>query len=373
MLREIEDNPLVRALSEALSGLDVYLVGGVVRDALLGKPCLDVDAVLVPKADPPGEFKRALSLLEKRFGIRGIKSQFFTGKFSLGEGEVDLALARTEEYPEPGSLPAVRPAFSLEEDLRRRDFTVNAIALSMSGQMIDPLGGEDDLRARVLRVIYRGSFKDDPTRALRAIRYRYQLGFSYARETEEEFALARKHMASVSFERIKHELERSSERPERMKIWPEMVQRGLLRGKIPSIGVLEALSERVGFTADSWVMFYGLISEDIPVGLTRKERGILSHIIANKLKEFSCLSEAHEALRKAPDEAILVLGVLNPLLEDYRKMRPVAKPLIKAEEMEEMGFVGAKLGRAILELEKARLEGKLKTRAEEADFLRGLS
>ncbi len=373
MLEALENNPLATRAVEALAGLEVYFVGGIVRDALLGIPCLDVDLVLVPETpDPRRELKDAIARLAKAFAVKATRSQFLTGKIVLDNGEIDIALARKEDYPEPGSLPVVSPATSLEEDLKRRDFTANAIAVSITGELFDPLGGIRDTRERLLRVIYRGSFRDDPTRALRAIRYRHQLGFSYSPETKEEFALAREHLPAVSFERVKHELSRSSERPERAKIWLEMVEKGLVGERTAERGVLQKLSERAGLSPDSWVMFYGMVSGNVPPGLTRAERKILACIMLNAGREFKGLGEAHEALRTAPEEALIALGVLNPLIEDYRRKRPTAKPLTSTEEMKAMGFSGKNLGRAILALEKARLEGKPKTREDETGFLKGL-
>ncbi len=371
MLEALENNPLAMRAAEALAGLEVYFVGGIVRDALLGRPCLDIDLLLVPGTrDPRRELRNATARLEKAFGKRAKRSQFMTGKILLDQGEIDIALARVEEYPEPGSLPVVRPATSIGEDLRRRDFTANAVAMTMKGQLVDPLGGIRDIRDRLLRVIYKGSFRDDPTRALRAIRYRHQLGFSYSRETEEEFALARKHLAAVSFERIKHELARSSERPERPGIWLEMVEKGLVGDKMPDLRTLERLSERAGLSPESWVMFYGLVSEKMPPGITRAERNILSCIKRSASRRFRNLGEAHEALRNAPDDALLAMGVLNPVVEDYLRKRPIARPLTGTEEMKAMGFSGENLGKALLALEKARIEARVKTADEETEFLR---
>jgi len=373
MLDVLEKNPLASRAAKALKGLEFYVVGGFVRDALLRIPCLDIDLVLVPGTrNPCGELRDAMARLAKACGVKATRSQFYTGKITVGQGEIDIALARKEDYPEPGSLPVVRPATSIAEDLKRRDFTANAIAMTMKGELVDPLGGARDVKARLLRVIHRGSFRDDPTRALRAIRYGHQLGFSYSDDIEEEFTLARKYMPRVSFERIKHELARSSERPERADIWLEMAERGLVGERMPDRGVLQKLSERAGFSPDSWAIFYGLVSCNIPPGLSRAERKILSCIRGNAGREFRSLGEAHEALRTAPEEALLAIGVLNPLVEDYRRKRPLAKPLTSAEAMKAMGFSGKDLGRAILALEKERIEARIKTRKEEAGFLRSL-
>lgn len=373
MLESLENNPLAMRAAEALTGLEVYFVGGLVRDAMLGRPCLDVDLVLVPRTrDPRRELRNATARLENAFGVRAKRSHFLTGKIVLDQGEIDIALARVEEYSEPGSLPLVSPATSIGEDLRRRDFTANAVAITLWGEIVDPLGGVGDIKDRVLRVIYRGSFRDDPTRAFRAIRYRHQLGFSYSPETEEEFALAAKHLAAVSFERVRHELARSSERPERAGIWLEVVERGLVGDRMPDREALERLSERAWLGPYSWVMFYGLVSERIPTGIMRAERKILSCIKANAGRRFVSLGQAHEVLRNAPEEALLAIGVLNPIVEDYRRKRPMARPLTSTEEIRAMGFSGKNLGMAILSLERERIEARVKTADEEVGFLKGL-
>jgi tRNA nucleotidyltransferase (CCA-adding enzyme) len=132
--------------------------------------------------------------------------RFATAKARLGEHEIDLATARTERYPRPGALPEVEPAAGIEEDLARRDFTVNAMAVPLSGEPrpIDPHGGRVDLDARLLRVLHPRSFADDPTRALRAARYASRLGFQLAPETE---ALLREtDLSTVSAERRDAEL-----------------------------------------------------------------------------------------------------------------------------------------------------------------------
>src|SRR5690606_25329122 len=106
--------------------------------------------------------------------------RFGTAKVVLEGHEVDLAGARRETYPEPGALPVVEPADSIEQDLARRDFTINAMALSLDdpAEPIDPHGGAADLDAGLLRVLHPGSFADDPTRALRAARYAARFGFA---------------------------------------------------------------------------------------------------------------------------------------------------------------------------------------------------
>ncbi len=161
----------------------VGLVGGAIRDALTGAQTQDLDCVL--EGTPPATFIDDLAeqagwrLLRRhdRFGTASLKT---TGIF-----EVDLAIARTETYPEPGSLPVVHLGARLEEDLFRRDFTINALAVTVSpdgvaSSILDPTGGIEDLRARRIALLHDKSLADDPTRAIRAAQYAGRLGFEIA-------------------------------------------------------------------------------------------------------------------------------------------------------------------------------------------------
>jgi tRNA nucleotidyltransferase (CCA-adding enzyme) len=125
----------------------------------------------------------------------------------VGDAKVDVARARSESYPAPGALPEVRPA-SISDDLARRDFTINAMALSLDGsrELLDPHDGVDDLRAGLLRILYERSFTDDPTRALRAARYAAR--FSFDLEPETGRLLRDADLSTVSEDRVDNELRR---------------------------------------------------------------------------------------------------------------------------------------------------------------------
>jgi len=182
-------------------GAPVYLVGGAVRDLLLGRERGDLD--LVTEGDP--------AEIAARLGSETTHHRrFSTAKARLGSHQVDIARARTETYPHPGALPEVSPAEGIAEDLARRDFTINAMAIPLSpadgAELIDPHGGRDDLEAGVLRVLHSGSFADDPTRALRAARYAARFGFELEPGTAELLASA--DLATVSEDRRRAELGR---------------------------------------------------------------------------------------------------------------------------------------------------------------------
>ena len=196
--QQVESLPAIEQLRQVADRVPSYLVGGVVRDLLLGREVADLDVAIEDGVEALSELP-GFSL--EREGL------FLTGRLEQGNVKVDVAQTRAESYPAPGALPEVRPA-SITEDLARRDFTINAMALPLSedGELLDPHGGLGDLRAGVLRVLHDGSFLDDPTRALRAARYAARFGFELEPETER--ALRDVDVSTVSEDRIDNELRR---------------------------------------------------------------------------------------------------------------------------------------------------------------------
>jgi tRNA nucleotidyltransferase (CCA-adding enzyme) len=160
----------------------VFLVGGTVRDILLGEESFDVDIAV------EGDAIAFAYALARALGGRATPHQRFgTAIVLYGEDErVDVVTTRTEFYDAPGALPTVERA-GLHEDLFRRDFTINAMAASLAadelGRLVDPYGGRADLDARVLRVLHNLSFIDDPTRIFRGIRYEARQGFRFEEHT----------------------------------------------------------------------------------------------------------------------------------------------------------------------------------------------
>ena len=195
----------VAAVSGPYQG--VYLVGGSVRDILLGEPNFDVDIVVEGDA-----IALARALAEKLGGRVRAHDKFGTAVVVYGQDErVDVVTARSESYDAPAALPRVEPG-SIDEDLHRRDFTINAMAVSLEGDepglLVDPFEGHSDLQAGRIRVLHNRSFIDDPTRILRAIRYEDRYGF---RMDDETVKLAREciatgHVGDLSGARLREEL-----------------------------------------------------------------------------------------------------------------------------------------------------------------------
>ena len=202
----------VRAVGRASerAGVRPYLVGGSVRDlfaAERGASSPDIDIAL-EGADAAAAF----NLIAAQIGGRVSKrSQFGTAKLDLGGLSIDLAMTRAERYPAPGDLPQVRPA-PLAEDLARRDFSVNAMAISLSaadfGEIADPYGGLSDLRQSNLRALHDRSFQDDATRIIRAARYCARLSLEPTADTRHWLTESAPFASTISPARIRAELER---------------------------------------------------------------------------------------------------------------------------------------------------------------------
>lgn len=199
----------LRALPAAvpvLTALDgdpaVWVVGGAVRDLLLGGAPEDLDVVI--EGDAVAVAQQLGAVLD---GSLVVHDRFGTATVTAAGHVYDLATARAESYARPGALPDVRPG-TIEEDLLRRDFTVNAIAVALDGRVAAAPSAFADLDARVLRVLHEASFLDDPTRLLRLVRYATRLGFGAEGETDvlARAAVAGGALATVTPTRVGAEL-----------------------------------------------------------------------------------------------------------------------------------------------------------------------
>ncbi len=186
-------------------GQSLYLVGGVVRDLLLGKANFDLDLVIEGNA-----IELAQQLAEIKLGKMTTHPQFNTAKIKWSKWSVDLATARAESYAKPGALPTVKPS-SIESDLSRRDFTINTMAVCLNpnryGELIDLYGGRDDLERRLIRILHERSFIDDATRIWRGVRYEQRLDFQMERNSLELLRRDTPMLGTISGDRIRYELE----------------------------------------------------------------------------------------------------------------------------------------------------------------------
>jgi len=217
-----------------VEGIPVYLVGGPVRDAVLDVPANDLDFVLI--GDAP---TLAADVAEELAGEVIVHSRFGTATVLVEGDRVDVVTARKETYPIPGALPEVS-ASDLADDLARRDFTVNAMALPLAGEspeIIDPHGGINDIAGRTIRALHPESFTDDPTRMFRAVRYEQRLGFQIAGDTLSDLqrTIASGHADAVSGDRWRHEFEKIFEEFQAFKMLIRGIGLGLLAAVHPAL------------------------------------------------------------------------------------------------------------------------------------------
>ncbi|HYM61003.1 MAG TPA: hypothetical protein VEZ11_08930 [Thermoanaerobaculia bacterium] len=276
-----------------------FLVGGPVRDLLLGRHVFDIDLTL---EDGASTLARALA---KHIGGR-VRSfpQFMTYKiFAEDLPEIDIATARKERYRVPGALPTVSEG-KLKDDLLRRDFTINAMAFGLLDNAVhDPAGGEKDLNDRLIRVLHEGSFADDPTRIFRAIRLARRLGFLLEPATDEllRTAIEQDALASVSKERIWRELFFAMDEAEAPAVLADLLRRGALRILIGPreadsqlAARLESLSAAIAAdtTLDRYILYTSALLDPASrpqqmegSGFSQKRLRIVLHI-ANDLPRF---------------------------------------------------------------------------------------
>jgi tRNA nucleotidyltransferase (CCA-adding enzyme) len=310
-------------------GCHPYLVGGPVRDLLLGRNAFDIDLTL---EGDTAAFSRALA---KRLNGR-VKSfpQFLTYKVIANDmPEIDIATARKERYRKPGALPAVSPG-RLKDDLLRRDFSINAIAIDvLTQQLHDPTGGERDLRERRVRVLHEQSFIDDPTRIYRAVRLAVRLGFEIDGGSAKLMyaAIDGGALHTVAKERIWRELFFAMDEAEAPRILAELNARGALRDLFGNRNLdldrLKAVQKQIESNPelDRYVLYTSamLYGDASPIELEgsgfsqKRARNIVQ--IANEVPRFTdaladAKTERHRfrLLRHASPEMLSVIAATTP-------------------------------------------------------------
>ncbi len=363
---------LAAALTAAYPGLariaalapdPVYLVGGAVRDLLLGRGRADLD--LVVEGDP--------AALAAALGAEPLAahSRFATLKVELGDEEVDIAAARRETYPRPGALPTVEPGAPIRTDLARRDFTINAMAVAAAEpqELIDPYDGRADLEAGLLRVLHERSFVDDPTRAIRAARYAARFGFRLEERTEELLRAA--DLGTVTPERRAGELRKLAGEATAVGGLELLADWGLVR---PRPGGLE-LARRVEelLASPPWagtvdraeaVLAAALVSSH---GLARPAAGEpwlpanppLAATRPASPSEGVSLARGRDAI-----ELVLARAAGAAWLDDWLRWREVRLE-IGGADLTAAGVSGPAVGAALEAALRAKLDGEVATRAEE--------
>jgi len=380
-------------------GQGLYLVGGIVRDLLLGRTNLDVDLVVEGDA-----IALARELADSKQGEITIHPSFGTAKVRWDSWSVDIATARAETYARPGALPTVKPD-SIDNDLFRRDFTINAMAVELNkgsyGRLLDPYGGRDDLEHKLVRVLHEKSFIDDATRLWRGLRYEQRLGFKLEPDTLKLVKRDIPMLDTISGDRIRHELE--------LVLREELPERALRRAD--ELGVLARLHSSL--QGDSWLAekFAGARKLSAPMSpsvalylalLTYRLSGEEAEQLISYLRLSKLVAKAlRDTLAvKAKMESLAVSGLapsrVHALLYSYTPTALTAnllavdaptatehialfldvlchvRPALSGEDLKRLGVIpGPRIREMLDRLRDARLDGKVRSRKEEEEMVRG--
>ena len=392
--------------------LPLYLVGGFVRDLLLGRPSMDLDLVLEGDAI---QFGRRLVRL---FGGNLVPHKDFgTAVWWLAAGRkqptpqlafIDLISARSETYAQPAALPRVARA-EISADQFRRDFTINTLALALnglqSGRVLDPWGGVRDLNSRLIRVLHPLSFVDDPTRIFRGLRLAGRLEFRLETSTLRHLQAALPKLKLLSGERLRNELELVLAEPKRVEVLQSLQFFGALAQidkhlrffpkvaallskdskPIPKIWGLDQVSpSQLGFVL--WFMHLPAKSVDRIAASLRFEADLHAAVVGS-----SRLLAESDALRSMPASRLVPRLEQEPLLSTYalfllvrgtplgKKLEKFARdwrhvqPLADGNTLKKRGLrPGPAYTLILAQLRAARLDGKVRTAKQESALLEKL-
>jgi len=391
-------------------GFSAYVVGGFVRDLLLRVNNLDIDIVVEGNGVILAEY-----LSQKLNGRFCAHQKFATAVIILPDGfKLDVATARSEYYPKPVELPSVEMS-SIKQDLYRRDFTVNTLAIKLNpshfGVLIDFFGGQRDLKDKKIRVMHSLSLFEDPTRVFRAIRFEQRYNFQIGKYTQDLIitAVKRNLLQKLDGYRLFLELYLILQEPDPTKAIKRMSEFELLRFIHPSISYgnefeilikevkdvlkwyeLLYLSEEV----ENWLVYFlALIDpvsdnelpallEHLNLSAKHKEKILYCHNTCKcVLKSFYTInsdkhSEIYTLLNPLPAEGILYLMArcrnsrIKRMISHFLTTLKKVNLTISGEDLKRMGFTPGPLFREILQsVLKARLDGLVSNRDEELRFI----
>ena len=410
------------------TSVSAFVVGGFVRDLLLGRPNLDLDLVI--EGDGIA-YARALARAAK--GTVKIHDRFGTAIVVFPNGfKLDVATARTEYYEYPTALPTVERS-SIKKDLYRRDFTINTLAIRLNasrfGELIDFFGGQRDLNEKTIRVLHSLSFVEDPTRVFRAVRFEQRYGFRLGKETLAliKGAVKMDLFRRLSSSRLSDELILLLSEEEPRKIMARLGELDLLRFIHPALkwstrldALLKAVQEvlnwyelaslnwldRKGEAAgassgstpgrlDVWLVYFMALMEVIPgraVGEALKWLGLPErHTEKIRVGRYSSSSLLRRLARRPPlwpaetyrvlvglsDETLLLL-IAKTRLESVKRQIAAhltsyqhVKPTLTGTDLKALGLKPGPIFRKILDrLLDARLNGEVQTEADERDLVK---
>jgi tRNA nucleotidyltransferase (CCA-adding enzyme) len=385
-----------------------YSVGGCVRDLILARPNFDLDFVVEGSAIELSQALEQAFPARLRVVARHERFQTATAEFYADtRREVDLSTARVEFYEFPAALPTVE-ASSLQQDLFRRDFTINALAICLNpgrfGELVDYFGGLSDLEDGIIRILHPFSFIEDPTRIIRAARFAARLGFQLCPRTREqaERAVGMGIFDDLGGFRMRSELKLILESPHRMKALELLGQLGgrlrYLDSQLEWGGRQRLLLRRAErlfaryAVEEQWVVYLALLLSQLEpirraavverLHLANDQRGHIDRglRLPGQLRELSgepSRSQVYAMLHGHSDQALAIAACLakpgsswRRLIKLYLEELKYVDVLISGADLINMGFSeGPEIGRMLNKLSEAKLDGKIDSREEELLFV----
>lgn len=296
-------------------GYKLYLIGGMVRDLLLNQKSLDIDITVEGNAI---DFARELEKAGAK--ILSVHESFGTVKVEIQGQKIDFASTRSERYPKKGHLPHVEKiGCSLKEDVLRRDFSVNSLAMSLNqesfGDLIDYAGGFEDLKAKKIRILHDKSFIDDPTRIIRALKYSQRLGFEL---DEKTLKLQQEYLENINYDmcykRVKQELKKTFDFASQ-KTFDKFIEQGIY--KLINENSIKKYPKNIEKLINiyrpkhPWLVYLGSIlsSNADKLQPTKYEKEVLDNVKALINANFSNNFEIHKAFCSQKLETLLILAV----------------------------------------------------------------
>ena len=379
-------------------GQSLYLVGGVVRDLLLGQANFDLDLVVEGDAI---ELAKELKRLNQ--GKITTYPRFNSAKIQWDKWSVDLATARSETYDKAGALPSVKPS-SIDNDLSRRDFTINTMAIRLNpgyyGKLIDLYGGRNDLKHKLIRVLHERSFTDDATRIWRGLRYEQRLDFHLERNTLKLLKQDIPMLDTISGDRIRYEIECILQEKYPEKVFLRAEELGVLPKLHPALkgnGWLAEKFEQARQLSSPEPPEIGLYLALLAYPLTNEEtERLISHLRLPK----SSAQTLRDSISLKSKLRLLATPGLSPsgiyrLLDAYSPPALMANSLatespaasqnihlflnrlkyieisLTGEDLMRLGVVPGPHIRELLELlHEARLDGKITTKQDEEEVVK---
>lgn len=378
-------------------GQEIFLVGGVVRDLFLGRANFDLDLVVEGDA-----IKLAQELAEDGGAKLIVHHRFGTAKLNFTDFSLDIAAARRESYSRPGALPDVQPG-TITDDLFRRDFSINAMALYLTierfGELIDLYQGREDIEKHLIRILHSNSFMDDATRIFRAIRYEQRLGFTLEAHTAELIRRDSAMIRTISGDRIRHELmlilmeelpERALRRAGELGVLSELHQylegNGWLSARFEQVRQLQKGSSL--YQLYLCLLIYNLAGNEIEQFLSRlnfpkklaetmrqtlQVEAQLNYLDKPNLKPGDIYKLLHSYTSQAIQANMVAVqsDIIMQHLKLYLAKLRYIRPLLTGEDLKKLGVPpGPELGKILNELHEAKLNGEARTRKGEEKLVR---